>query len=169
MSAKFFIPLIVLSCCPTAFAEKVEVLAPGWPQRGTVEADSPDYLTFFGSGVVSGVVIRDWVDGMDVDEDTGSLTFQPDEKSRKKYPILHRYIDLGVTEENAAIVGLPFRITPDVSVCGYKVEATLFLGPYYKFNIGRSSGYDVVQVLAALDRGKTKEIICTSKDKRLGI
>lgn len=147
-------------------AQAQEVLAPGWPKQGVVDGSSPEYLVFLGSGQVTGTVSRRWVESLDASPE-GTLIFEPDAASRKAHPLLHQYIDLGATEINTINLGLPYKMPPDTSVCGYKMKATLLLGPYYKYNVGHSGGYDVAKMNYVIRRGPAREIRCEPDDVRL--
>ena len=138
----------------------------GWPAKGQPMKDTNEYLEFPGNGVVSGTVQRTWIEDMDVGPE-GSLFFMPDNASRKKYPLLHKTIDLGASKELTGKFALPYAIPRDRSICGYETRVTLLLGSYYRFNVREAGGYDAAAVDAVLSKTPPKAMKCRPNDIRL--
>lgn len=150
---------LCLACLPGMTLS--QAIQDGWSETGVAVEGVPDYLEFKGGAVVSGVVERLWLENEMDGSLEGTLRFSPDVVARNKYPLMSTCsIDLGMTEENARVLDLPFQLPEDKSVCGYTLAATLRLGSFYQFNAPDAGGEDAVELVEVVSKAQPVKIEC---------
>ena len=146
--------------------EKLDLKTPGWTPSGRFDEY---YSKYSGSGLASGTAIITWEESVSESPPSeGLLYFNPDNESRLKYPILNEFIDIPLSKETLLALGLPQKAPQGVNDCGFKVQATLVLSEYFKFDMEASdSGNDTSDIAAVVKSSPPKTVKCSPENKKV--